>query len=219
MSVIPVLGLTYDGEDIQDLNGLFLQIVSGLYDGLDVRGQDVTIPYLAGQVARARRRHTRRIMLKGFVRGADPTATTEQDRQMDYSVKARDVETLFDPARLPADLEVTFPDTSRAIIACRPLNVIPTPQVIEEFTSLDIELLSVSPDWEFFGIGAVVPTPAALILTRFPPTVDTFTGTVTPSTRALTTTRYAPTVGINLIVPPPASLTLTRFAPTVTSSG
>ena len=147
-SLVATLGLTYDAEDVQSTDGIFLEIVSGLYDGIDVRGDDVTVPYADGQVSRPRRRHNRKIGLKGYVRGGDPLATTVIERQMDYSTKRRFFDTLFDPARLPATLIVLMPDgLTTATIEARPLNFIPTLIVPSEFCYMDVEMLSVDPDW------------------------------------------------------------------------
>lgn len=60
-----------------------------------------------------------------------------------------------------------------------------------------------------------VPTPLALTLARFAPTVR-INRTLTPTTKALTTTTFAPTVlAPRLATPATKTLTLTTYAPTV----
>lgn len=144
MTAPAILGLTFDGTDVQDTDGLFLQIISGLFDGLDVRGKDVVVPYLAGQVPRARRADTRRILLVGWCRGS---GSTQDDRVLSYRAERANMMNLFDVTAMPATLEVTYPDASTKSISARTLNLVATEDVLAEFATVSIELLSTDPDW------------------------------------------------------------------------
>lgn len=148
ISSFPALPTTFDGQTVQDIeNGIFLVIVSGLYDGVKVRGQDVTVPYLDGQISRKRRRHERLITLAGHVRGV---GDTEADRQMAYANQRaawEDAGGLFDLARDAAELRVAHPDGSESYIDCRPVTVTAVVQIPEEFADYTVQLLSVVPDW------------------------------------------------------------------------
>jgi len=63
-----VTGLTYDGTDLVPSDGSFvLWISKGLNDAPEVRGQDVTVPALTGQVARNRVANRLPIELSGWV--------------------------------------------------------------------------------------------------------------------------------------------------------
>lgn len=139
-----ILDVTFDGISVQDTDTLFLEIVSGLYDGLDVRGEDVTINYLAGQVPRSRRGHTRRVLLKGFCRG---DGSTQDERRLSYRAERENMELLFDVTAMPATLEVTYADLSSRSITARTLNIIATELVPAEVADVSIELLSTDPDW------------------------------------------------------------------------
>jgi len=144
MTAPAIIDVTFDGVSVQDTDGLFLEIVLGLYDGLDVRGDDVTVPYLAGRVPRARRAHTRRILLVGWCRGS---GATEDLRRLDYRANRENMELLFALDAMPATLEVTYSDLSTRTISARTLNIIPTPQIPAEFADISIELLSTDPNW------------------------------------------------------------------------
>jgi hypothetical protein len=150
-SDVATLGLTFSGTDVQDFEGLFLEVVSGLYDGTDVRGEDVTIPYLEGQIPRARRLHTRRIMLKGFCRGS---GATQDLRRLAYRASRTNAELLFAQDAMPDDLVVLYSDGSSRTITARTLNIIAIELVPSEYASLDIELLSTDPGWVDIAAGS-----------------------------------------------------------------
>lgn len=145
-SAAATIPLTYDAIDLQDLDlGIFLEITEGLNETGEVRGRDVVVPSLAGQTARNRKFHQLKVVLTGIVRG---NGTGQDDRQADYRQQSRYLRTLFDPARLPADLVLTTEDGAIATIAARPLNTIWNELVKSEFAQVSIELLAVG-DWEF----------------------------------------------------------------------
>lgn len=149
------IGLTYDGTDIQDLDGLFLEITQGLDDSpTSVRGVDVTVPGADGQTARPRRFHERRIVLAGFVRGS---GFDTEDRQADYRANVRDMLVLFETgggaAYTPADLVVTLEDGSTQTVQARTLSVITVPVIPSEYSSVSVELLVVAA-WTVEALGS-----------------------------------------------------------------
>lgn len=143
------VGLTFDATDVQDLDGLYLEITSGLDDSPTVRGEDVTVPYADGQTARPRRFHERRLILTGFVRGSGADETAQRS---DYRTNVRAMLTLFDPAADPADLVATLEDGYLATIAARTLSVVTTSDV-PTFARVSIELLAVE-DWSYAVVGS-----------------------------------------------------------------
>lgn len=110
-NAIASIGLTYAAADIQRADlGIFLQITEGLNEVPDVRGKDVVVPSLAGQIPRNRVMHQIKIVLTGVVCG---NGTTEGDRRADYRAQSLFLRTLFastrDPANLVAVLEGSSP--------------------------------------------------------------------------------------------------------------
>jgi hypothetical protein len=144
-SPLATIGLTYDAEDLQDFDlGIVLHITQGLNEAPDVRGKDVLVPGLDGQIPRPRRPHQLRLVLMGDVWG--PGADTAARRSA-YRVNQRFLRELFSPARDPADLVALAEDGSTWTISARPLNTIPVEQVPSEHATISVELLSIDPDW------------------------------------------------------------------------
>lgn len=148
------IGLNFDGVDIQDLDGLFLQITQGLSDSPTVRGIDVTVPKADGQTPRPRRFHERRIVLTGWVRGS---GSTQADRRADYRVNVDAMLALFQTGGgagyEPADLIATPEDGSTRTVAARTLSVQTGEVVAGEFANVSIELLAVE-DWTVEDLGS-----------------------------------------------------------------
>lgn len=145
-TALGIIGLTYAATDLQqsDLT-IFFQITQGVNEAPSVRGKDVTVPGLAGQVARNRRADRLDILLAGHVMGDG--ATTALARE-DYRTNARAVRILFDPARDPADLVATMEDGSTWTISCRPDGPpIWNEDIASEFAQVSVKLFSVDPDW------------------------------------------------------------------------
>ena len=149
-SPIVTIALTYAASDVQDLDGRHLEITQGLGDSPTVRGTDVTVPGAAGQTARPRRFHERRILLTGFVRGS---GATEADRQADYRTNVRAMLALFDATAAPADLVATLEDDATATIAARTLSVATVERVPGEWADVSIELLAVE-EWSYVEAGS-----------------------------------------------------------------
>lgn len=144
------IALTFDGTDIQDVDGLHLEITQGLGDSPAVRGVDVTVPGADGQVSRPRRFHERRILLSGFVRGS---GASEADRQADYRTNVRAMLALFDVTAAAADLVATLEDGATATAAARTLSVMSVERVPAEWADVSIELLAVE-DWIYVEAGS-----------------------------------------------------------------
>jgi len=150
-SIAPV-ALTYDGTDIQDTDGIFLEITLGLFETGDTRGVDVTVPGADGQVVRPRRFHQRKVLLAGFVRGV---GVDQSSARAAYWGNLDAVRTLFDETGLPKDLVATLPDGSVRTIAARtiPDGRILNEQAASEFAFVSIELLALE-DWSVEEAGS-----------------------------------------------------------------
>lgn len=142
-----VVGLTYRGTDIQDLDGIFLEIVRGLVEPVEVRGVDLVVPSSAGQIVRSRVGHRLSIGLRGWIRGVDTTnPINESGDRSDFATNRAAFRALFDPTLDPGQLVATLEDSSVQSIAARTLNVL-TEIVAPTFVRVDVELESVDPDW------------------------------------------------------------------------
>jgi hypothetical protein len=139
-----VVGLTYRGSDVQVITGIFLEIVRGLVEPVEVRGVDLIVPSAAGQVVRNRVGHRLGIELRGFIRGVG--ATDEDDDRAAFATARAAFRTLFDPALDPGALVATLEDGSSQTIDARTLNVIPD-VVVPTWVNVSVELESVDPDW------------------------------------------------------------------------
>lgn len=145
-AVAPV-GLTFRGTDIQDLSGIFLEIVRGLTEVVEVRGIDLIVPASEGQIVRNRHGHRLVIELRGWIRGV---ATTEDSDRDDFVVNRAAFRALFDPRLDPGVLAATLEDGSTQTINARTLNVVPD-RIVPTFERVSVELESVDPDWEVSG--------------------------------------------------------------------
>lgn len=144
----------FDGTNLEQSAGgqirLFLRIVSGLYDGLQVRGTDDTIPSAEGQVPRARVGHQRIIELDGWCSGTGANETAQRGDMVDL---LDELAALFNPRKMPQTLSATRMDGSVVEIEARPmddLHIVDT-QGIPTYRSVSVSLLSVSPDWSAAG--------------------------------------------------------------------
>ena len=141
-----VIGLTFDGHDVQDLDGIFLEIVRGLNDGVRARGTDTTVPALAGRIARSRVADGFLIELRGWVRGV---STTEATDRSDFRANVANLRAWFDPTASPATLTATLEDGSTVSCSARtlPENPLFGNQRAPSFAEVSIELESVDADW------------------------------------------------------------------------
>lgn len=132
-----VIALTYAGTDIQDVDGIFLEITKGLAEGPDVRGADVIIPGLDGRLARPRRADITKIELHGWVRGVD---TDESGDRSDFADNRAAFSALFDPTAAPADLVASLENGDTATISARTLPTILFQNVVPSFAEVNVEL-------------------------------------------------------------------------------
>ena len=142
--------LTFDGTDLQrsDLSVHF-DIVSGLSDGLDVRGIDRVIPSAAGRTAYARVGDVRHIILAGTIQG---TGATEDLRLASWQNLRDELEVLFDPTQDPATLSgVALDGTTRTIDARPQPGIVWTDPGVLGVETCVVILDSVTPSWGVAG--------------------------------------------------------------------
>lgn len=142
-SPVAVIGLTFRGTDIQDLDGLFLEITGGLDELPEVRGEDTVVPGLAGRVSQNRIADRRELELEGYVRGVG--ADEEGDRSA-YRTNVIAMQALFDPTLDPGELVASLEDGSTATINARALNIVGA-QKMPSFKLVSVKLESVDPNW------------------------------------------------------------------------
>lgn len=140
---------TYDSVDLTTISTtaprLQFWLVSGLDDGLDIRGRDTVIPGTAGRTARNRLRDRRVIEIEGFVAGVGATDAIQTD---DFRDAMEAMRTLFLPTRSAANLVVLLEDLVRsATISCRPLPTMQIRYVSSVAASMSIELEAIGSDW------------------------------------------------------------------------
>lgn len=140
--------LTFDGTDVQHADfGIFLEIVEGLDETPEVRGEDTRVPARDGLIARNRRPERLPLRLHGCVRGTD--GDDDAALKSDFRTNMLAVRTLFRPHRDPAALVAQLEDGQTATINARPLNIVINPIIQSLYHEIDIALESVDPDWEF----------------------------------------------------------------------
>lgn len=141
------VGLTYRGTDIQDLDGIFLEIVRGLVEIPEVRGVDLVVPSRQGQIRRNRVRHRMPIELRGWIRG---TGANEAAQRADFAGNRAAFQALFDPTLEPGTLAITLEDSSTEDISVRTLNVI-SETIVPTFVRVSVEMESVGLDLTITG--------------------------------------------------------------------
>lgn len=147
--------LTFRGTEIRDLTvrSCWFGIVSGYFDGVDVRGRDAVIVGAHGQFATSRKAHVRAIRLTGYALGED---------EENWAEVAAELEAIFDPTLLPGTLEVTAPymglDAGVRTIEARTADYRTIDRVPFLVTEYDVTLIAVGdpvngfgPDWEAIG--------------------------------------------------------------------
>ena len=135
-----VVGLTYDGQDIQQADfTIYFWIVSGLIETPTVRGVDTVVPALAGRVEGNRVNDVLPIVLEGAVM-ADPSLTDLSAMRADWRTNVRAIRSLFASNRARADLVATLEDGDVLTISARPMNIVQLRSVEGEYVGLNIEL-------------------------------------------------------------------------------
>lgn len=144
MTAPATIGLTYRGSNIQDLDGIWLEIVRGLNEGPAVRGVDVVVPAAVGRQVRNRVADNRTLELRGWVRGV--AGYDEADDLEAFATQRTTFGALFDPTLDPGALVATLEDGSTVTIDARTLNSV-WEQVVPSFHRVSVELESVDPEW------------------------------------------------------------------------
>ena len=138
------VNVTYDGTDVTDLTGIFLcQVVrGGPGEGPTVSGKDQTVPGAEGVFVRNRKKRTRTIELRGWVRGIASSESTDRN---DYWDNRAALEALFDPT----DTATLVIDTGAATfsITARPMPSPKFDEVVPSFAYVSVVLESTEPDW------------------------------------------------------------------------
>lgn len=142
-----VIGLTFNSHDLQEVGlGIFLEIMSGLHDGLEVRGTDTVVPGAAGRISRNRVRDRRVVQLRGFVTGNAGSSGESGDRSS-FRDKWQTLEGWFPLDGSPANLVASLEDGSTATLSCRTTQLVAGDQPVPSFQLVTIQLESVSPNW------------------------------------------------------------------------
>lgn len=149
-------GATVDGDDWTrtDLK-IVGRFTAGIFDGLEVRGQDATIPSSAGQVPLNRKAHQRIIRYEGMVMGS---GSTEAAQRADFLASRIAIDGKMRGDQDPYTLTVTLEDGSTATIEARPLRVEWGPDNLPTYVEFIAYWLAVGdasaatpPDWTFGG--------------------------------------------------------------------
>ena len=146
-----LVSLTYEGTDLRrsDLS-VHLDVVSGLNDGLTVRGEDTTIPGMDGRVARNRKKDTRTVLLAGFLQGI---GSGEDGRLAAYQNLRDEMEALFDLTLVGTLVGQAADGTWREIDA-RPELIVWDPAPVNGVGTISVTFISVEPDWQITGGGS-----------------------------------------------------------------
>ena len=143
-----VIGLTYDGEDIQLADfSIYLWVQNGLNEVPTVRGVDTVVPGKPGRSARNRENDVLPIVLSGSVM-SDPTETDQDAARATFRNRMLLIRSLFASNRLPADLVAELENGDTATISARPMNILVPQQIEGVYASLSIELEGLD-DWTY----------------------------------------------------------------------
>ena len=128
--------------------GLKLHLTEGFTGGISVRGKDVIVPARAGRVWMPRIGDVRRLLIEGWVTGADRSEWREWTDLLGET---------FDPVLDPGEIKLVGPYLGIEVgveytIDARVLNLIAGP-ILAGMTAQhwSIELESVDPDWVSSG--------------------------------------------------------------------
>ena len=141
---VAVIGLTYGGTDIQDLDGIYMEIIRGLAERPSVRGSDTVVPGLAGRIRRSRVNDLLTIELRGWVRGS---GADESEQRSDFATNRLNFRTIFNPTLGDQDLVATLEDGTTATISAQASDRTIWNQVVPSFAEVSVELDSIDPDW------------------------------------------------------------------------
>lgn len=144
--------LTFEGFDCQrsDLS-IHLDIVSGLNDGLEVRGTDTVIPGLAGRSFRDRKADVRHIVVAGLIQGTGSTAALQLASFQNLSDA---IEAAFSLTADPGTLTGEARDGTWRSIDARTTNIVWDPEPVFGVGTISIFLDAVETDWLITGGGS-----------------------------------------------------------------
>lgn len=146
-----IIALTYGGQDVQDLDGIFLELVRGLAEHPSMRGMDTIVPRAEGRTRRNRVGDVLTIELRGWVRGA---GMDEAAQRADFATNRLAFRTLFDPRLGDQELVATLEDGSTATISAAATERTVWNQQLPSFHYVSVELDSVAPDWVITPAGS-----------------------------------------------------------------
>jgi hypothetical protein len=139
-----VIGLTVNSTDLQtDPIGYFFEVTQGgPYDIVEVRGSDVRVPSLEGQIPRSRVGDSREIRLEGHAMG---TGADEQAQRIDYETRALALAALFDPRDL-VTITLILPSGATATIEARTESMLRKDRT-PAYAEYNVQLESADPEW------------------------------------------------------------------------
>lgn len=147
-----VSDLTFDSTDLQPSDRSFvLWIARGLNNVPAVRGQDIVVPHLAGQVVGNRKADKLPIELVGWIlaNGVTPSIIAGAFRTIVESLKA-----VFDPTLDPRVLAATLEDGSAAAINARVTALVIEEKVTSHVASISVAMESIDPYWVITPAGS-----------------------------------------------------------------
>lgn len=136
--------LTYKSVELRDIGvQRWFDLTYGIWGGLEVRGEDVVVPGLAGRYPRNRVKDRRVIVLHGYV-----LATSEAN----YKTTMDALETVFDPSLVAGNLVVNSPyliSSGTKTISARYVSDTRNDLVSGLVTEFDVtmECIATPPDW------------------------------------------------------------------------
>jgi hypothetical protein len=146
-----VIGLSVEGTDLQtNPIGYFFEIVrGGPYDIVQVRGSDVRVPSLEGQVPRSRVGDGREIELAGHVMGI---GMDEAAQRSNFETRALALAALFDP-RILRTITLLLPSGATATIEARTESLLRKTHT-PAYEEYNVQLESVDPEWVITPAGS-----------------------------------------------------------------
>lgn len=113
--------LVVDGDDWTRSDfRILMRVTHGLWDGLEVRGTDTTVPSRPGQIARSRVANSRIIPAEGSVNGE---GADEAEQRADFLALRQYIDSKMRGDLPRYEIEVTLEDGSTASIMVQPLRV------------------------------------------------------------------------------------------------
>ena len=143
--------LTYRGVDIRRTDrSIFLEVIRGFDDEVDVRGADAIIVGKSGRFELNRVKDVRIVGLEGWVLGI---GTTLDARRLSYRTLVDELHAIFDPTLAPGALVATTPylgiATGTKTIQVRYVNSLWDDPVQGFFrrVSVELECIASPPNW------------------------------------------------------------------------